>query len=209
MVDFILSLPTWMMIRVLGIASFLLLTAGISLGISYSFPFQKRNTKKNVYRIHSFATISGTALGLLHGAITIIDTYAPYSWSGLFVPFSAQVSPALSGFGTLSSYGLLVVILTTDLRNKLKRRVWLMLHMLSYPIYIMALIHSFFLGTDSSLPLIRLMYLCSMLLILGLTAARFRVSAENKRTTAAPAAKQHRLYVVPSAQELRENNRDA
>jgi hypothetical protein len=61
MVDFMLSLPTWMMIRVIGIASFLLLTAGISLGISYSFPFWGRNTKKKLYRIHSYAAIAGTA----------------------------------------------------------------------------------------------------------------------------------------------------
>jgi sulfoxide reductase heme-binding subunit YedZ len=205
MVDFMLSLPTWMMIRVIGIASFLLLTAGISLGISYSFPFWGRNTKKNLYRIHSYAAIAGTALGLLHGVITIIDTYTPYSWSDLFIPFSAQFSPALSGFGTLSSYGLLAVILTTDLRNKLKRRVWLIIHMLSYPIYIMALIHSFFLGTDSSLPLVRFMYLSSILLILGLTAARFAISSEKKQTPVS-AANRPQLIVVPAPQKRREQS---
>ena len=205
MVNFILSLPTWMMIRVIGIASFLLLTAGISLGISYSFPFWGRKTKKNLYRIHSYAAIAGTAPGLLHGVITIIDTYAAYTWSDPFIPFSAQVSPALSGFGTLSSYGLLAVILTTDLRNKLKRRVWLMIHMLSYPIYIMALIHSFFLGTDSSLPLVRFMYLSSIVLILGLTAARFAISSEKKQIPVS-AANRPQLIVVPAPQKRREQS---
>lgn len=206
MVTFILNLPTWMMIRVIGIASFLSLTAGISLGITYSFPFWGRITKKNLYRMHSYATIAGTSLGLLHGVITIIDTYTPYSWSDLLIPFSAPFSPALSGFGTISGYGLLLVILTTDLRNKLKRRVWLMLHMLSYPIYIMALVHSFFLGTDSSLPAIRFMYLFSMVLILGLTAARFAMHPGKRTPSAPPAVKKLRLAEeLRLAQELQEH----
>jgi sulfoxide reductase heme-binding subunit YedZ len=149
--------------------------------------------------------LQGRRPALLHGVITIIDTYAPYSWSDLFIPFSAQVSPALSGFGTLSSYGLLAVILTTDLRNKLKRRVWLIIHMLSYPIYIMALIHSFFLGTDSSLPLVRFMYLSSILLILGLTAARFAISSEKKQTPVS-AANRPQLIVMPAPQKRREQS---
>ena len=109
MVDFMLSLPTWMMIRVIGIASFLLLTAGISLWHLLQLPvLGPEYEKKSVS--HTFLCCDYSGL-LLHGVITIIDTYAPYSWSDLFIPFSAQVSPALSGFGTLSSYGLLAVIL--------------------------------------------------------------------------------------------------
>ncbi len=63
MVDFMLSLPTWMMIRVIGITSFLLLTAGISLGISYSFPFWGRNTKKNCIAYILMLRLQGRRLG--------------------------------------------------------------------------------------------------------------------------------------------------
>ena len=77
--------------------------------------------------------------------------------------------------------------------------------MLSYPIYIMALIHSFFLGTDSSLPLVRFMYLSSIVLILGLTAARFAISLEKKQTPVS-AANRPQLIMVPAPQKRREQS---
>ncbi|BBH23723.1 hypothetical protein Back11_50680 [Paenibacillus baekrokdamisoli] len=210
MISFLLHLPTWPLIRIIGILSFLFLTVGISLGISYSFSFWTRQTKRRVYQIHSFSTITGAALGMLHGLITIIDTYAPYSWRDLLIPFSASYSPTLSGLGTLSSYGMLVVILTTDLRNKIKRGLWLLFHMLSYPIYIMALIHSFFMGTDSSLPLVRVMYVLSIMVVLGLTAARF-ASRQTAKQDSIP-AKPIKLYAVPTpsaSPQLPEHKREA
>jgi predicted ferric reductase len=195
LVSFVLSLPTWPIIRVLGIMSFILLTVGICLGITYGMPFWSRSTKGTLYKIHSIATISGTALGLLHGVVTVIDTYVTFSWKEVLIPFTAQYSPILSGLGTLCGYGMLIVILTTDLRNKIKRKVWLALHMLSYPIFIMALIHGFFIGTDSSLPGIRMMYTGSIILVLALTAIRSAMPPAHQNVTMAREYK--RPTVVP------------
>lgn len=172
MVDLLLQLPTWLIIRVAGIASFCLLTIGMAIGISYNFSFWPRGSKRRLYRLHSQFTVAGTAVGLFHGMVTVIDTYVPYSWGDVLLPFSSGFSPILSGLGSLSGYGMLVVILTTDLRNKLKRSLWLALHMLSYPIFLMALIHGFFLGSDSDLLGIRLLYVLSVILLVGLTAVR-------------------------------------
>ncbi|MBM7566644.1 ferric reductase-like transmembrane domain-containing protein [Paenibacillus sacheonensis] len=172
MIDLLLQLPTWDMIRVAGIASFCLLTLGMAIGISYNFAFWPRGSKRRLYRFHSFCTVAGTAIGLLHGAFTVIDTYVPYSWFGLLVPFSSDYAPVWSGLGTLSGYGMLLIILTTDLRNKLKRPVWLIFHLLSYPVYLLALLHGFFLGSDSEMFGIRLLYGLSAALLLGLTTAR-------------------------------------
>ncbi len=183
MIDFFLQLPTWQIIRVAGISAFTLLTLGMALGISYSF--WGRSAKRGVYRTHSFFTIAGTAIGLLHGATTVIDTYSPYAWRELLIPFSAAHAPILSGLGTLCGYGMLIVILTTDLRNKLKKPLWLAIHMLSYPIYVIAFVHGFFLGTDSGLPAIRLLYAFSALLILALTAIRATKRAAGTKPAAA------------------------
>ncbi|SFJ23797.1 Ferric reductase like transmembrane component [Paenibacillus sp. UNC496MF] len=172
MADLLLRLPTWFMIRAAGIASFCLITIGMAIGISHNFGFWPRGSKRRLYRLHAFFTVAGTAVGLLHGSVTVIDTYTPYSWFGLLVPFGSSYEPALSGLGTLSGYGLLLVILTTDLRNKLKRPVWLALHLLSYPVFFLALVHGFFLGSDSGAPALRLVYGFAFVLLLGLTAVR-------------------------------------
>ncbi len=169
MTTFMLQLPQWMLIRGFGLLSFLLLTLGIGLGIAIGFRFWSGKRKKTIYKLHMIFTISAMAIGMLHGAITVIDTYMPFSWSEVLIPFTAKHSPLLNGFGTLAGYIMLILIFTTDIRNKLKSKLWYLIHLLSYPAFIMAFIHGYYLGTDSSLPAIKWMYGSSLLLILLLT----------------------------------------
>jgi DMSO/TMAO reductase YedYZ heme-binding membrane subunit len=105
---------------------------------------------------------------------------------------------------------MLFVILTTDLRNKLKRKVWLAVHMLSYPIFAMTSIHGFFMGTDSGLPGIRMMYLAAVLLVLGLTALRFAVKPQPARASSAtPAPVQPEVLSPGGTRRLSERFREA
>ncbi|MFB9326811.1 ferric reductase [Paenibacillus aurantiacus] len=150
MIASFLALPWWETIRALGLLSFAAITAGICLGILYSLPFWSAPVKKRLYKTHSTLTIGGAALGMGHGILTVIDTYVPYSWSMLLLPFTASHRPVLSGLGTLSFYLLLLIILSTDLRGKLKRPLWFLLHLSAYPAFVMSLVHGFFMGTDSS-----------------------------------------------------------
>jgi sulfoxide reductase heme-binding subunit YedZ len=173
MIEFIANLPIWQMIRYLGILSYILLAIGICWGISYSFPMWTGKRKAKLNKLHTYSTISGTGIGLLHGIITVIDQYTPFNWSEVLIPFTAAHSPFLNGIGTLSGYGMLIVILTSDLRNKIKRKVWIMIHLLSYPIFIMAFIHGYFIGSDTSIPGIRWIYFLSIAIVVTLTAARF------------------------------------
>ncbi|TYP75522.1 ferric reductase [Paenibacillus methanolicus] len=149
MMTWFLALPWWEAMRALGLLSFAAITAGICLGILYSLPFWSAPVKKRLYKTHAALAIDGAALGLGHGMLTVIDTYVPYSWSELLIPFTASYRPVLSGLGTLSFYALVLIILSTDLRGKLKRPLWFALHLSAYPAFVMALVHGFFMGTDS------------------------------------------------------------
>lgn len=172
MIDWFVKWPTWEIIRSLGIASYLLIGIGICLGILYSWPNQRPASKLLRYRLHSAFTIGGTAVGLLHGVVTVIDAYMPFAWREVLVPFSAARHPALNGLGTLAAYGSLVLIFTTDIRNKLRKKLWRVIHLLSYPIFAMAFVHGYFLGTDTDNAVMRTTYFASLLAVLGLTAAR-------------------------------------
>ncbi|REE68011.1 ferric reductase like protein [Paenibacillus taihuensis] len=190
--DFIVNLPTWPIIRSLGIASYVMLALGICLGILYSFPQWSRESKADIYKLHSFLTIGGTAVGLMHGVFTVIDTYMPFSWRELLVPFAAQNHPVLNGLGILAAYGMLIVILTTDLRNKLKKKLWFLIHLSSYPIFVMAFIHGYFLGTDTSMPAVRLLYLVTAAAVILLTVARAFVRRTAPKKGNVPAASRSR-----------------
>ncbi len=188
MVQFLIHLPTWNMVRLFGMISYLLLFAGISLGMIYGFPGWKGRTKARLFKIHTFCTNSGTLFALLHAIVLVIDTFMPFTWKEILIPFHAANSPFLNGIGTLAAYGMLLLIFTSDIRNKLKKAVWFRIHLLSYPIFILALIHGLFLGTDSSDSNVRYMYLFTFLFVLLLVILRsINRAFASEGQTAAPA----------------------
>jgi DMSO/TMAO reductase YedYZ heme-binding membrane subunit len=128
-------------------------------------------------------------IGLLHGAITVIDPYMPFSWSEILIPFTAQNSPFLNGLGTLSAYGLLLLVFTSDFRRKISTKVWHTLHILSYPTFFMTFFHGFFLGTDTKIPEIRMIYLVSLGAVLFLGLIRFILKPEGKEDAIPQGAK--------------------
>ncbi|WP_179282986.1 MULTISPECIES: ferric reductase-like transmembrane domain-containing protein [Paenibacillus] len=165
-------LPTWNIIRISGIAAYLLLFAGVFLGIAQGMPIAKGKPKAAMYTWHTRTTWLAFGLGLVHALTLYIDHYSPFTWSELLIPFTSSVHPIGSGLGTLAFYGLVIVLLSSDLRNKLGRKWWFMFHMLSYPVFIGLLFHGMVTGTDSGNVIMRLMYVFTGLSILGITVLR-------------------------------------
>ncbi|WP_181151158.1 ferric reductase-like transmembrane domain-containing protein [Paenibacillus sp. PCH8] len=165
-------LPTWNIIRISGIAAYLLFFAGVFLGIAQGMPMVKGKPKAAMFQWHTRTTWLAFGLGLVHALTLYIDHYSPFTWSELLIPFTASVHPLGSGLGTLAFYGLLIVLLSSDLRSKLGRKWWLMFHMLSYPVFIGLLVHGMVTGTDSGHVVVRLMYVFTGLCILGMSVLR-------------------------------------
>ncbi|MED1953078.1 ferric reductase-like transmembrane domain-containing protein [Brevibacillus centrosporus] len=172
MTEWILQLPTWEMIRFFGLLSYYLLFAGVVLGISYSFPGWTPKTKGKLYRLHGAASVSGMFIGVLHAMLLVIDTYMPFSWYEILLPFAASHSPVVNGLGTLAAYGMAIIILTTDLRNKLHRKVWRVIHFASYPTFVLALAHGIGGGTDTKVGWIFLSYVVTFAVVSILLIAR-------------------------------------
>lgn len=173
MIDFITSLPAWEMIRTLGIASYLLLFAGVGLGILYSMPIWKGKQKAAVYKYHSFLTVTATLCGILHAMLLTIDTYMPFSWKDILVPFGSEHDPIWNGLGTLALFGTLFLIFTTDIRNKLKRTLWLAIHMGAYPTFLLAMVHGLMAGSDTKNITIFSMYVATFGILMILLMIRF------------------------------------
>ncbi|CAM4509159.1 ferric reductase-like transmembrane domain-containing protein [Paenibacillus xylanexedens] len=165
-------LPTWSIIRISGIAAYVLLFVGVFLGIAQGMPMAKGKPKAAMFKWHTRTTWLAFGLGLVHALTLYIDHYSPFSWGELLIPFTASVHPIGSGLGTLAFYGLVIVLLSSDLRNKLGRKWWFMFHMLSYPVFIGLLVHGMVTGTDSGNIIMRMIYVFTGLSILGITVLR-------------------------------------
>ncbi|GLI03985.1 hypothetical protein YDYSG_00150 [Paenibacillus tyrfis] len=172
MIPWIVDWPVWQIIRVTGIVSFVSLSLGIALGIMYSYPVWPAKSKTKLFKLHRLFNNAGIVLMLLHAAFPVISTYMPFSWKEVLLPFAAQHDAVLNGIGTLAGYGLIVVLLSTDLRNAIGKKLWHLIHLLSYPIFILVAVHGFFLGSDTVMAGIRWTYIGSFILIGLLTIGR-------------------------------------
>jgi sulfoxide reductase heme-binding subunit YedZ len=176
MIDWVLHCPTWPLIRMLGLASYAMLFLGVALGIGYGFPGLGDSSKRAVYRLHAVATWLAFLTGLLHGMLLYVDTYQPFEWREVFVPFRAANEPFGNGIGTIALYGIILLLLTTDLRHRLGRKLWLGLHLMAYPVFGLALLHGLLTGTDLRLPAGKLLYESIGGIVVGLALLRFAAS---------------------------------
>lgn len=182
MAEWLLHLPTWMITRVTGLSAYYLLFAGMFLGILYGAPSLKGIWKTRVYRWHYRTQGAGMILVLAHIMVLVIDRYSPFNWSELLIPFSRSDHPITYGMGSLAFYGLAAVLLTSDFRAVLPRKVWLAIHLLSYPVYFLSLLHGIYNGTDTQSPPIFTGYLVSAALLLAVTFYRVHVEGRARES---------------------------
>ncbi|MCQ2009923.1 hypothetical protein NOM01_07865 [Sporolactobacillus sp. STSJ-5] len=175
--------PTWLIVRVLGISAYLLLFCGICLGIMAGMPIWRGRKKARdlLLSIHFFFNTTGVFVAMLHPLLLIIDPYVPFSWMQLLVPFTAPREPFLYGLGTLTLYGLLFVLLTTDLKEKMPRKIWHSFHLIAYLLFLLALTHGIMGGTDSKNILIFSMYVLTFLVVMVLMVAQIQMMSAIKK----------------------------
>ncbi|MNX14642.1 Ferric reductase like transmembrane component [compost metagenome] len=180
MSDWLMSLPLWEFIRASGIVSYLLLFTGMMLGILHGMPSFAGKTKAALYKWHTRSTWAGFLIGIAHGMVIYVDQYSPFTWKEIWIPFTTPTHPVAYGVGTLTVYGMLILLLTSDLRNKIKKPLWYAVHLLSYPIFFMALFHGLFTGSDTGTAAAKLMYALTGIGLIGISV--YRMTLKGNRT---------------------------
>lgn len=158
---------TWEWIRASGITSYLLLFFSILAGMLNRAKMVPKKHIGHLLIFHQTTGWFGFLLGLLHAMFTVMDDYVTYSLFYLFIPFTAEHKPLLSGFGTIALYSIFVLLLTSDLIKKIGRKVWVRVHIIAFPGFILAFVHGVFLGTDSSTILMISFYTATSAVILS------------------------------------------
>lgn len=113
--------------------------------------------------------LGGVLAGL--GYDRSFETLEQYG-SGDNAAFASDSHPVLTGFGTISFYLTLLLILSSDFIKKLGKKTWRLIHFLAFPAFGLALAHGLLLGTDAQQPWVRAMYVTTGSLICLLTALR-------------------------------------
>lgn len=135
---------SWNVIRASGLTAYLLLFFSLFFGFTHRL-FKVKYT----LLFHQIAGWFSFLFALLHGILLTIDPYVSYSFTEVFIPFTASYKPFLSGIGTISLFLLFFLLVSSDMMKWLGRKTWRIIHYLSTPAFFIAAIHGVFLGTDT------------------------------------------------------------
>jgi predicted ferric reductase len=151
-------LSVWTVTRAAGITSFLLLFLSMVFGILQGYPNLQPKTKATLYTLHESTSWFGLLIAGLHVFVLLFDKYVGYSIGELLIPFTESSKPVLMGIGTIAFYLMAILIITSDFRHKMSKKVWKTIHYTSVLCFAGALWHGIFAGTDTKYFVVQLMY---------------------------------------------------
>lgn len=145
----------WYLSRATGILSIVLLTAVLVLGMMISGRRRPEGDSATVVMaMHRWLSLGMVAFLLTHIATAIAETYVSIDLISAVVPFTSAYRTFWVGLGTLAFDILVAVTVTSYYRDRLSPRAWRAIHLLSYFLWPIAVIHGFVLGTANE-PLLR------------------------------------------------------
>jgi methionine sulfoxide reductase heme-binding subunit len=139
----------WYFGRGAGVSALVLFSLVVVLGLlvrsGWSSPALPRFVVSAVHR-----TTSLTALGLLavHVGTLLLDPYAQLRLVDTVVPFLGAYRPVWQGLGTLALDLVVLLVVSSLLRDRIGRRAWRTLHWAAYLCWPAALAHAVGNGTD-------------------------------------------------------------
>lgn len=163
----------WYTARSSGIVAWAMLTASVLVGLALSTRAFGRRPRANwLLDLHRYMGGAAVVFTAIHMATLVADNYVHFGVTELLVPFTSSYKPSAVAWGVVAFYLLLAVEITSLLRRQLPNRAWRRVHYLSFPLYVMATIHTVTAGTDRGTSLLRAALIAATLVIAGLTALR-------------------------------------
>ncbi|MGH2632414.1 MAG: ferric reductase-like transmembrane domain-containing protein [Tepidiformaceae bacterium] len=173
----------WYLARSAGLVAYLLLFATVVLGLSIRTRGLDRYIARwRVTDIHIFLSLMVLALVVLHAGVLLWDGFVGYSIADVLVPFSTHYRTFWTGIGIVTLYALVLTILSFPARRYIGYRAWRTLHYGTFAVYVAALLHGIYAGTDSRVAWAQFIYIATAGTVLALLV--YRVAAWAHRATA-------------------------
>lgn len=167
----------WYASRISGIVAFVLFGIIVSSGIVMTTDlaeskFLKYISKGKVFTLHKLLVLIAVSIMSFHFLVLIFDKYLKPTIFDLLIPFKIGSNTNLIALGIIGFYLILTVTISSYLVEKLPKKLWRALHMLSFISFYIILFHGFFLGSDTHLIGIQLIYYFFGIIITLLTILR-------------------------------------
>jgi sulfoxide reductase heme-binding subunit YedZ len=140
----------WYVTRGMGVASLLLLTASVALGVLATVGWRSAGWPRFATTgLHRNLTLLAICTVVLHVVTTVLDGYAPIALQDALIPFFSPYRPIWLGLGAVAFDLLIALVVTSLLRARIGYQRWRFVHWLAYAAWPIALVHSLGTGSDA------------------------------------------------------------
>lgn len=169
----------WYTARASGIVALGLVAASVMWGLLFSSRLlQDRPSPRWLLDLHRFLGGLAVVFTGLHLVALAADSYVTFGVLDLLVPFASDWNPAAVAWGVVGGYLLVAVQGSSLMMKRLPRKLWKWIHLTSYLMLWMGLIHGLTAGTDATHPL----YIAGTTAVVGSTVwlTGFRILTQRK-----------------------------
>ncbi len=138
--------PWWYVARATGITAWVLLAATVLGGFVVSN--RKARSAARVLEYHRFLGGLSACFVAAHVAALLGDRFVGYGPKDVLLPLASVWRPGPVAWGVVAMYLLAIVEASSLLYRRLSRQRWRRLHLLSYPLFLVATLHFLTAGTD-------------------------------------------------------------
>jgi predicted ferric reductase len=142
----------WYLSRESAMVAYVLLWLSMALGLGMTNRLARAwPGGPTTFDLHRHTSLLGLAFALFHALVLLGDHYINYSLAQILIPFaSAGYRPLWVGLGQIGLYLMALVGLSFYVRGVTGQRFWRLIHYLSFVVFLLALAHGLFSGTDST-----------------------------------------------------------
>lgn len=178
----------WFATRGLGVASLVLLTGTVVLGIGTVGRWREQETPGFVVaNLHRNLSLLAVLTVILHVTTTLLDPFAHITIRDALIPVDAAYRPVWLGLGVVAFEILIAVSATSLLRGRIGVKAWRRIHWAAYASWPIALVHGLGTGSDAQAPwMIGITAACIVAVLV--TLARRLASAANLGISSVAAA---------------------
>ncbi len=177
----------WYLNRGSGVVALVLLTATTVLGVlALDGRPGTRVPRFVVQAVHRNVALLAVLTVATHVATAVLDEFVDIRWWHAVVPFTGTYERVWLGLGAVAVDLLVVVIVTSLLRNRLRRRTWYALHQSAYLLWFTSILHGAGMGTDLAGPQWPVTAACAGAVAAALTWRLVRAALRHRTGTADP-----------------------
>ena len=139
----------WYVARSSGIVAWALILATIVWGLLLATKVLGRKpTPAWLLSLHRYLGALTVAFVGVHVGAILLDTYTNFGLTDVLVPFTGSWHPLAVAWGIVGMYLLAAIEITSLLRNRMSKRAWHAVHLLSYFLFATTTVHMLTAGTD-------------------------------------------------------------